>query len=31
MKKDPPKIYWLLILTQLFFWVFCYYFMKNFS
>ena len=31
MKKELCKIYWILLLTQLFFWSFFYLFMKNFS
>ncbi len=31
MKKELPKIYCILLLTQLFFWSFFYLFMKIFS
>ena len=31
MKKELSKVYWMLLLTQLFYWCFFYMFMKNFS
>ena len=31
MKKELPRVYLILLLTQLFFWGFFYLFMQNFS
>lgn len=31
MKKELPKVYWILLLTQLVYWGLFYLFMNNFS